>query len=72
MCGCQNDYEKRQGIYYQEHYGAYRAKDCITVHLDAMSDSDAVQNWDATLYQEVATECDKLFLSGGNLAARIE
>lgn len=61
--------EDKRNEYYMAHYGAYQSKNCITEHLNEMSDSDGVQKWDAALYNAVAAECDKLMLAGGNLNA---
>lgn len=66
LSGCADEAVKRRELaeadYYARHYSSYRTRDCVTEHLNAMSDADSVQKWDAALYDSVARECDKLFL----------
>jgi hypothetical protein len=66
LSACESDdvkeYQKMENQYHYDHYAASRARDCVSTHLNAMSSSDHVQKWEASLYDAVARECNRLFM----------
>lgn len=57
LCGC-TKYHK----YLEDHIAETKVSECIRQHLDVMSNSDHVQQWDVVLYKEVVDTCKSLFL----------
>jgi len=57
-CGCSSGPSKGYFVTDQAH-----VKGCIQDHLGKMASADHVVGWDAELYEAVALECERLFLS---------